>query len=344
MKDRDVLLDVLKGVGIFLVVFGHTCKADVKEMVYWFHMPLFFVLSGCALSYSSCQTTVGVKKYIKSLVVPYLAFSLITFAYWAMIEWRLRPSKISPIFTGYLGEMDVRFQEFLNIFTAYATRDAFEYNVVLWFLPCLFCSLVAYKWMKLYLRHWCLAGVVALPLVYFCLKNSIPLLPWCFEISMVAIPFVWVGDRFYHKALSDKRICVVGGAISVLVILLCLSNFHPKIGMLGHNYSEWYVFYPLSLSLIFLTFCVSKFFVCFDIGVLQWMGRNSLVIMCVHEPIKRIVLKVASVFSGYDIVSLRMSIIASGVIVVVTICIIWPIERAINHYAPLLAGRTQRNI
>lgn len=204
MKERDILLDVLKGVGIFLVVFAHTCKAEAGSVVYLFHMPLFFVLSGCALSYSSRQDRVGVIGYLKSLMVPYFVFSLITFAYWAAIEWKLRPSKIPALYEGTIGTLDVRLQEFLNIFTSYSVKGAFEYNVVLWFLPCLFCCMVAYKWMKLRLGKFLPVGVVGLAALCFAAHSVMPVLPWCFEIALVALPFVWIGDVCYLKVKSQS--------------------------------------------------------------------------------------------------------------------------------------------
>ena len=204
MGDRDALLDVLKGFGIVLVVFAHTCKGEASAVVYLFHMPLFFVLSGCALAYSKRRDSVGVRGYLRSLVVPYLAFSLITFAYWCGIEWKLRPSAIPALFEGELGGLDIRMQEFMNIFSAYSVKGAFEYNVVMWFLPCLFCSLVLYKCLRLYTGRYLAVSVWGLAAISFILADFMPALPWCFEIALVALPFVWIGDKV-------PRHIVVGG-------------------------------------------------------------------------------------------------------------------------------------
>lgn len=154
MRNRDITLDVLKGIGMFLVVFAHTNKSVVSSVIYAFHMPLFFLMSGCALNYSSHRRCVGITGYFKSLVMPYLVFSLITFAYWAGIEWKFRPSEMVPIYSGEMGLQDIRLQEFFNIFTAYSAENAFEYNIVMWFLPCLFCCMVIYRWLKLYTGRW----------------------------------------------------------------------------------------------------------------------------------------------------------------------------------------------
>lgn len=50
---RDKLIDIAKGVGILLVVFAHTYSGILSGAIYYFHMPLFFMLTGCALTYSS---------------------------------------------------------------------------------------------------------------------------------------------------------------------------------------------------------------------------------------------------------------------------------------------------
>lgn len=42
---RNVSIDVAKGVGILLVVLGHTCLSE-NHLIYAFHMPLFFFLAG----------------------------------------------------------------------------------------------------------------------------------------------------------------------------------------------------------------------------------------------------------------------------------------------------------
>lgn len=47
-KKRLVFVDVAKAIAIFLVVLGHVVSSNTttKLVLYSFHMPLFFILSG----------------------------------------------------------------------------------------------------------------------------------------------------------------------------------------------------------------------------------------------------------------------------------------------------------
>lgn len=47
-SNRIVSFDILKGVGILLVILGHIeIPYMLKIVIYSFHMPLFFFVSGC---------------------------------------------------------------------------------------------------------------------------------------------------------------------------------------------------------------------------------------------------------------------------------------------------------
>lgn len=52
MKERDHSIDILKGIGILLVIMGH-CDifGRISGLIYSFHMPLFIILSGYFFSY-----------------------------------------------------------------------------------------------------------------------------------------------------------------------------------------------------------------------------------------------------------------------------------------------------
>jgi acyltransferase len=44
---REVYLDIVKGIGILLVVIGHLQLDNViRNFIYAFHMPLFFYVGG----------------------------------------------------------------------------------------------------------------------------------------------------------------------------------------------------------------------------------------------------------------------------------------------------------
>lgn len=45
-EERNQIIDISKGLGIFLVVWGHVINNQANIYIFSFHMPLFFFLSG----------------------------------------------------------------------------------------------------------------------------------------------------------------------------------------------------------------------------------------------------------------------------------------------------------
>ncbi|WP_432418318.1 acyltransferase family protein [Bifidobacterium catenulatum] len=92
-------LDSLRGFGILLVVWDthHICRSGV--VVFSFHMPLFFIISG--MLFHERQFLDSFKKKVARHLIPYLFFGIVTFVYWAIIEGRFRggvpvvPSRMS---------------------------------------------------------------------------------------------------------------------------------------------------------------------------------------------------------------------------------------------------------
>lgn len=141
LQKRDTVLDILKGIGIFLVVMGHTTKGAAVHWIYLFHMPLFFIVSGCLYAIGKGGT---VKGKVRSIVRPYFVFSILSFLYWWFLEMRFRPMDDKLISNDLLAGLSIPTQQFINIFLAANFDNSFLYNVPLWFLPCLFVAHIMY--------------------------------------------------------------------------------------------------------------------------------------------------------------------------------------------------------
>ena len=77
--NRDKTLDIIKCIGIILMVVGHSGAPDyVHDIIYTFHMPLFFVASGWFFSERNMNDSRGfaVRK-LKTIYLPYLKWCVI---------------------------------------------------------------------------------------------------------------------------------------------------------------------------------------------------------------------------------------------------------------------------
>jgi len=160
---RDNVLDILKGIGIFLVVMGHTTKGASAHWIYMFHMPLFFIVSGCLYAIGKDGT---VKGKARGIVRPYFVFSLLSFLYWWLLEMRFRPTDGKMIDSGLLAGLSVPAQQFANIFLAANFENGFLYNVPLWFLPCLFIAHAIYHWLNKFNVYYEVGGILLILIFY----------------------------------------------------------------------------------------------------------------------------------------------------------------------------------
>ena len=92
---RIEYLDVAKGIGILLVVFGHVVwggnydvpyAQGISNFIYSFHMPLFFVVSGLCIRDSKQLNKTTVMKMVKAYLVPYAIWTVIYMAAFFAID------------------------------------------------------------------------------------------------------------------------------------------------------------------------------------------------------------------------------------------------------------------
>ena len=75
-KERVVWIDWAKALLIYFVVVGHAgCKDNVQIILYAFHMPAFFVISGYLYRPRQCLKT------IKCLVIPIIIYSTVNLVF-----------------------------------------------------------------------------------------------------------------------------------------------------------------------------------------------------------------------------------------------------------------------
>lgn len=98
------------------------------------------------------------------------------------------------------------------------------------------------------------------------------------------------------------------------------------------------MFYAVAIGLIASMAICSRILVGKDHGILQWLGRNSLAVMCIHEPLKRILLKISAVISNIEIGDIRQSVVLSVLVTVLVIATCLPIVMLMRRYTPLFIG------
>lgn len=270
MKGRDNTIDIAKGIGIILVAIGHLSASGIcflNPILYLFHMPLFFVLSGFF-----CNPDKPFKEYMVSksisLLMPYAIFWFAQFVI-------LIPASVmqDPTLAGFLD-------------TCKCYRP-----MALWFLISLWsCFLVRWVLHRLNVE---IAGTLVLALAgYFMAKHRMYDEPLYIGQTVLAYPFFAMGSAYRNLRLAGKSIygwnISKGGIAISLVIglpLLIYGGQHSvtEISIMLVSHPCYLLFYVYACAGIALVVSVSSLLSRVDFGKkLSFVGRNSLHIYGVH--------------------------------------------------------------
>ncbi len=272
-KNRIEYVDWLRGFAILLVVMGHLLEyngyqnCQLYGIIYSFHMPLFFCISGF-VTIKSCRLNeksraLDYVRYIKkkfiAIMIPCIVWSLI----------------VNPLF--FSKAFDVN-----TIFLAFEAQ--FITNKGYWFLPCLFNLLVLFTIWKMIMNRFKTnniavnATVLAIILAGVILMSSIDFMR---SVSSYFIPY------FFGVMLGmfeNLRVQVVENryVYAVCFLLYCL--------MVGHYGNTSYEVVNKVLRLMLGLLAIPVLFNIFEHvifpvvikSVLSTLGQNTLVIYLAH--------------------------------------------------------------
>jgi len=75
MQNRIDWIDWAKVIGIWIVVYGHTPGHLFGQVIFLFHMPLFFIISG--MLYKQRPVVHEIQRSLYSLILPYFIYNAI---------------------------------------------------------------------------------------------------------------------------------------------------------------------------------------------------------------------------------------------------------------------------
>ena len=109
--------------------------------------------------------------------------------------------------------------------------------------------------------------------------------------------------------------------------------------MSNNSMGNYFLFYVAAFSGSFLTIYISRMLSVSKI--LIFLGRNSLIILGLHIPVKRFVMGVTSIILRFPLDIIKQSLLISFVDTMITILILVPIIYVINNRFFFITGRTK---
>lgn len=272
-KPRDITFDIVKGIGILLVLIGHVWEMPngIRQTISSFHMPMFFIVAGYfSRSYSeidNCWRTI--RSYAKRLIPPFVFTIFISFLFFIALgffkhEWNPAITKILSILWADVTHLKSPWGE--------------VYIGVIWFLLALFWAKVFFlflsKWEHLVLPISLLISMGAL-----IFHKVLPTTPWCILLGFTALPFVTIG--WWIKRYTIPMWLKIG-----TVVLWVLAIRFSQLDMYCFTWGN----YPIDVlgacgGTIVLYWISSqiKEHLRLSANILARLGVWSLAIMCFHD-------------------------------------------------------------
>ncbi len=317
MENKRIdFIDVAKGIGIILVVLGHLNSAEqpIRNFIYSFHMPLFFILSGVFFN-EKTEFKHLLLKSIKTLLIPYLIFVAVDALVYIIInnfQWEA---------------VDFAIKTRLISMTGIRLRIT---NLPLWFMFALFFTRILYYFIYKIRALEVITIVAGVVLVTVAKEFWYP--PKCmYIVALPCILFYSLGYRLKRHIFNLHTLKFNGWGITLsmlaFVSLYITSNINECVNIYSYKYGNFILFYLNgilgSALIIVLSVWLSR--VKGISNVFTYFGKNSVVIMICHYYLCRIVLpNVMSYFNlGQYLYNYLTQVIATVIIMVLMIPIIY---------------------
>ncbi len=326
--ERIGWIDTAKGIGILLVMLGH-CYLDAK-FVFWFysfHMALFFFLSGYTFGAKGDYFSF-LKKKARTLLIPYVFFVVVTM-----------------LCNGVLAVTHGNEYNVHEILKLYVFQKRYT---LLWFIACMFLTeqLMYWlnKWRKIFENksYFLIVGIIGL-ILFTIYRITIGLeLIWNADLVLLALAFMSFGkwykesDLWKYVSLNKQRATCVFIGFAYIVCSYLNFKFFDTVDWFSNAFGNPCLFI---MGAIFGTLFVIEVAKKMPATLLNALGKNTLVFYGLHGIVIDIIYVI---YNKIGIIIERgsaISFILACVSVVVSICILNPVNRFILKYCPWCLGK-----
>lgn len=338
VNQRLDFIDNVKALGIILVVLGHIADtpALLVTLIYSFHMPLFFFVSGFLLAPHRVEEPLplNLQRLARTLLTPYTLFFAISLVFWLL--------------TRNLGDRAIKFANFglqdaLWGFLTGRSVDIFI-NSPLWFFPTLFVCAAIYFFARRLMsaRLACGLSVVMAVLIFNIINPRAEQLPWGLDIAWMALVFYATGHWLRVEKILQPKIAGLSLKECFVIIALCmawvsLALWQGRVDLALGNFGAQPVLYMA---------CAGTgigFFVLLARRVptsapARWLSDNSLVIFPLHALTLSLAGGLIKLFGpGWKVTGNGLA----GSLMLATWAIVTVVPAAVvfQRYAPFLLGR-----
>lgn len=342
-KRRIQWVDYGKGFAMLLVFWGHTiCPDTARDVLYAFHMPLFYFLSGYVFSirkYADFKSFVWRK--FRTLIVPGAFFGAVCLIGDALNSMLMGEHGAGTLVSRAIG--------------LFVELRGGDYYVIPWFFASLFIIEIA---VYLILRHgtvkpmWIITfGAFASLIGYGYAVLIGHIVPWSLETSCSGLLFFEMGYLLRTVGIRvPRRLFSVGmgGAWFIATMAFTWLNVRfggTKLDIYANHYG-WYPFYLIAaLSGVMMSICLMQGLErtqCAPVhAVLRYVGRNSLIFYCFNQLALQIVLEILQrlgLFTG------ALSVVQQcfGLVIVALACVLCaPLAEFANRMLPEIMGKSR---
>ncbi|MBQ9771244.1 MAG: acyltransferase family protein [Lentisphaeria bacterium] len=307
-------IDIIKGIGIFLVVFQHT--VDISNLSRWilsFHMPLFFIVSGFLFKMKLEKIFLHAK--ICQLLLPQILVEIINIII-AVVILILHAGNPKVLFLG-----------------------------VRWFMITLFLSNIMFYFIMKNVERYIHSGILlfifsSISMIFgLCFATLSPDSSNFFSLALISVFFLFCGYKIKNYGISEwfqnRRFLSLGIGIILIGVTYFLAQKNRDVFMYSGSFGNPILFLNNALTGTFGVWCFAIFLK--QNRFLEFLGNNSLIILFFHFPVMRI----AGMFFS-QVLRMNVTTVATQIMIfflTITLCLI--LSPLINRYFPILAGKVK---
>ncbi|WP_283678945.1 acyltransferase family protein [Lentilactobacillus sp. Marseille-Q4993] len=286
-KKRIEWIDVAKAIGIIAVVIGHALPSgNTTQIIYWWHMPLFFIISGFFLKPIKLnQIKSFFNRRIKKDLLVYFGAGAILIALFGLVN-----GKPVNYLLDYLPNL------------LWGGRTLNNYTTAFWFVNVYLISITFVTFLVSAIKsRWQQLIIVGTMFIIGCSYDHVSLqingynmLPWNVDIALITVLFTYLGYLFMHTNWEWLKKPIVIASLTIasisLIVMKLNGIFAFKMSLKSHmihsSLPNVVMMATIPLILSFTVFAWSYLITKFqDSLALQFIGQHTMIIMFLHRAI-----------------------------------------------------------